>query len=188
MALALPSLDLEEKVGGWNKGLTKETDDRVARTANKLRGKPVWNSGLTRETDPRIKSPWNTNLTKDKDSRIAELYSRNRTGNKNPNWKGGRMGGNGNYILVRLEPDDPFYSMITDRSDYYIAEHRLVMAKHLGRRLLDEELVHHINGIRDDNRLENLELVTRSNHSLGYEKGYQKGYENGFRDGQLLTK
>lgn len=43
-----------------------------------------------------------------------------------------------------------------------IFQHRKVMQDHLGRELLPEETVHHINGVRDDNRLENLELWSRS--------------------------
>ncbi len=46
----------------------------------------------------------------------------------------------------------------------YAMEHRIIMANHLDRVLTKDEFVHHINGNRADNRLENLELVTRWSH------------------------
>ena len=68
------------------------------------------------------------------------------------------------YIMVRLSSDDPFYPMANKTG--YVREHRLVVAKRLGRCLLPKEHVHHKDGIKDHNEDSNLELISPANHAL----------------------
>ena len=111
-----------------------------------------------------------------------QLGQHHRRGAASHNWKGGRPRSIDGYVMVFLNPDDSFYPMANIR--HYVFEHRLVMARHLGRCLYSREVVHHKNGIRGDNQLENLELTTRSSHSLQHGKGYRDGFQKGYIDGR----
>jgi hypothetical protein len=81
-----------------------------------------------------------------------------------PLWKGGRLKGKNGYVIVLTPEGHPPGSIGNGR---YCFEHRLVMEKHIGRYLLPGEMVHHKNGIKSDNRPENLELMKKSQHSSG---------------------
>ncbi len=72
-------------------------------------------------------------------------------------WKGGKTNSLG-YILIK-SPNHPFAGVRG-----YVAEHRLVMEEYIGRLVTKNEVVHHINGIKSDNRIENLQLMTISEH------------------------
>ena len=80
-------------------------------------------------------------------------------GPKNHKWKGGRHVHSDGYVYV-YKPDHPHP---IDR--YYVLEHRLVMEQYLGRYLRSDEHIHHINKNRQDNRIENLQILTQSQHS-----------------------
>lgn len=72
-----------------------------------------------------------------------------------------RSSGRDGYVLVKVPPGTPgARGSATMRR--WMSQHRYVMQQHLGRPLLPQEEVHHRNGVRDDNRLENLELWSKS--------------------------
>ena len=87
-----------------------------------------------------------------------------KTGERHHNWTGGISKCAGGYIGRKVFLGDFFFSMAN--SKHYILEHRLIMAQYLKRCLLPWEIVHHKNGIKTDNRLENLALLSnRGNHN-----------------------
>lgn len=80
-------------------------------------------------------------------------------GLKNGRWNHGRILSSHGYVLVRV-------GMVHQLAfgNGYAYEHDLVMVSHLGRCLADNEVVHHKNEVKTDNRIENLELLTSSEH------------------------
>jgi hypothetical protein len=95
------------------------------------------------------------------------------TGNKNPKWKGGRYTDKKGYVWV-FKPSHPLAM-----NNRYVFEHRLVMEKFLGRFLYPEEHIHHINDNTSDNRIENLDLVSKSAHS--YLHAIKRNYHPTFK-------
>lgn len=87
----------------------------------------------------------------------------NSHGATNPAWKGGKTTDKHGYVLIHL-PSHP-----CSNRHGYIREHRLVMEEMIGRPLDSDEVVHHKNGQKDDNRPENLELFDSNAEHLRYE-------------------
>jgi hypothetical protein len=72
-------------------------------------------------------------------------------GPNHPNWKGGKHIAPNGYVIISVRGKS-------------IYEHRFLMEKSIGRKLLRREHLHHKNGVKTDNRLSNLEIVTPSDH------------------------
>lgn len=77
-------------------------------------------------------------------------------GSNNGRWKGGRHIRPDGYITV-YSPNHPYKTV-----NNTVLEHRLIMENYIGRLLSPKEEIHHINGIKDDNRIENLMLCSNS--------------------------
>lgn len=136
---------------------------------------------------PKGKKPWNTGKKLSK--KLRKIFSLSHIGISNgpcseetkhkmsisamginnSQWKGGRRYHKGRVLI--LSNAHPLKT-----KSGYVYEHRLVMEKHLGRYLRPEEVVHHINQVKDDNRIENLLLLPndiehlRLHHRMGRRK------------------
>lgn len=88
-------------------------------------------------------------VSKEEKIRLKTHFSKlnlNVVGKGHPAWKGGRYTDKNGYVVVRRDKKN-------------VREHRWIMEQHLGYKLNEWDEVHHVNGVKTDNRLENLEVI-----------------------------
>ena len=113
-----------------------------------------------------------TRLKLKKDKEVNSIIrGKSREGEKCCNWKGGRKISPKGYILI-LKKGHPLAD-----SRGYIFEHRLVMCEYLEKIIDPKLIVHHINGIKTDNQIENLKLMTNAEHTILHHKGTKMSEE-----------
>ena len=127
------------------------TGESRKKTSEALRGKKKPKSQVDKMSK-NLKERWRNLPEKEKDR-----LRKQQTGEKGNRWKGGRKKSHG-YVLL-LNREHPV-------KNRYVKRARLIAEKALGRYLKPPEMVHHVNGIRDDDRNENLLICTRGYHSV----------------------
>lgn len=141
----------------WKNGHSEETRKKLSRIFKKqyqIGERIIWNKGkhLTESHKEHLRNLYlGTKLSEETKQKIRNSLKGKNKGPKNGMWKGG-IRRSGKYVYITLADGT------------YVSEHRYLMEKMLNRKLNTNEVVHHINSRRDDNRLENLVVMDISKH------------------------
>ncbi len=136
----------------WNKGVSwsQEAKEKMSvshknnfEACENLRQMSISNKGIRRSPSTEFKKGVHYSI----DTEFKK-------GNQNINWINGKRKTAKGYIAI-YSPDHPAKNKTCS-----VMEHRLVIEKYIGRYLLSQEVVHHINKIKNDNRIENLMLFS----------------------------
>lgn len=147
----------------WNRGLTKDTDERLKNISemhsgenNPMYGVSTWNAGLTKHDDPRLAQLSLLNKGKKHSVEVLKKMSNAKKGlrgDKTNRWKGGISYRKG-YGVYR--------STINGKRMYL---HRIIAEQSLGRALLTDEHVHHIDRDKANNEPANLLVLNCDDHN-----------------------
>lgn len=91
-----------------------------------------------------------------------------RRADEHSQWKGGTSHTDEGYVKINDALVEPEFRRMACKSGW-ILQHRYVVAKSIGRPLTSKDIVHHLNEIKSDNRIENLELTSRADHQRKHE-------------------
>lgn len=143
-------LQSTNKIG---KTASEETKRKMSETRKKI-GSGLWNKGrkASKETREKIRIASIGANNHFYGKKHGEQFFKKVSGSNHYKFKGRYPDGRG-YILTYSHNHPACYSN-------HVFEHRLAVEKYLGRYLQHKETVHHINGIKDDNRIENLMAFT----------------------------
>lgn len=99
----------------------------------------------------------------------------------NPSWKGGRRLNDSGYVMIYL-PNHPR----ANKHSKYVREHRVIVEGYLGRLLKETEDVHHVDGIKTNNIINNLMVFKTKSSHINYELGKDIDLEDIIFDGRKI--
>jgi len=159
----------KKKISDANKG-RKRTEETKRKISESHKGHQAWSKGYkhTEETRKKMSDKWSYEkiITPERNKKISnklkELYAKGVTigfkkGNKHSQWKGGIIKVRGYYYIYNPELGINF-------NRKYVKRCNLIWYKHTGELIKNPYLLHHINGIKDDDRIGNLQKVNQSEH------------------------
>lgn len=165
------------------KYFSEETRKKMSESAKRRCAKPEWIAAQkergTKLDAERVKNLYESGMTQKEVADILgvsqkvvckfmkrsniparKAAKRDQTGSKNSFWNGGKTQDEFGYVMVQCK-EHPRAS----KCGGYVPEHILIAEKKIGRYLTENEVVHHINGRKWDNKPENLSVMTKSEHS-----------------------